>query len=215
MPKKNQRKSSVDWSNASTANGLQDIEDTVVAASAEGVTIRYVVMHVADFSLLKKQKSTFDTLKAWVNSSSKILVKIITVNPSVRIEDKAHRRKTINPWERKRVCFLEDLKVGDIQHGPIAAESSATLQKIALMVKQDWVLVTKWSELEPFKEWTKAEANAIPVVNDPDAMFIMKVDGQDWNASEDTEGTDDIPATFLGETVEPEDQMIQDTENGE
>ncbi len=189
----NQRKSSVDWSNASTANGLQDIEDTVVAASAEGVTIRYVVMHVADFSLLKKQKSTFDTLKAWVNSSSKILVtknlineylaeqeipvKIITVNPSVRIEDKAHRRKTINPWERKRVCFLEDLKVGDIQHGPIAAESSATLQKIALMVKQDWVLVTKWSELEPFKEWTKAEANAIPVVNDPDAMFIMKVDG--------------------------------------
>jgi len=31
-------------------------------------------MHVADFSLLKKQKSTFDTLKAWVNSSSKILV---------------------------------------------------------------------------------------------------------------------------------------------
>lgn len=137
MPKKNQRKSSVDWSNASTANGLQDIEDTVVAASAEGVTIRYVVMHVADFSLLKKQKSTFDTLKAWVNSSSKILVtknlineylaeqeipvKIITVNPSVRIEDKAHRRKTINPWERKRVCFLEDLKVGDIQHGPIAA----------------------------------------------------------------------------------------------
>ena len=87
-------------------------------------------MHVADFSLLKKQKSTFDTLKAWVNSSSKILVtknlineylaeqeipvKIITVNPSVRIEDKAHRRKTINPWERKRVCFLEDLKVGDL-----------------------------------------------------------------------------------------------------
>jgi hypothetical protein len=46
-------------------------------------------------------------------------------------------------------------------------------------------------------------------------MFIMKVDGQDWNASEDTEGTDDIPATFLGETVEPEDQTIQDTENGE
>ena len=231
MPKKNQRKSTTDWSNATTANGLQDIEDTVVAASAEGVTIRYVVMHVADFSLLKKQKSTFDTLKAWVNSSSKILVtknlineylaeqeipvKIITVNPAVRIEDSAHRRKTINPWERKRVCFLEDLKVGDIQHGPIAAESSATLQKIALMVKQDWILVTKRSELEPFKEWTKAEANAIPVVNDPDAMFIMKVDGKDWNASEDTEGTDDIPATFLGETVEPEDQTIQDTENGE
>lgn len=99
-----------------------------------------------------------------VTISSSGAVQIITVNPSVRIEDKAHRRKTINPWERRRICFLEDLKVGNIQHGPIAAESSATLQKTALMVKQDWILITKWSELEPYKEWTKAEANAFPVV---------------------------------------------------
>lgn len=231
MPSKNKRKSSTDWSVAFSANGLQDIEDTIVAASAEGITIRYVVMHTADFSLLKKQKSTFDTLKAWVNSSSKILVtkklineylaeqevpvQIITVNPSVRIEDNAHRRTTINPWERKRVCFLEDLKVGNIQHGPIAAESSAALQKIALMVKQDWILITKWSELEPYKEWTKAEANAIPVVDDPEAMFILKVDGKEWPTSEDTEGTDNVPAFFLGEEVPEEDQTIQDLTDGE
>ena len=230
MPKKNQRKSSADWSNAATANGLQDIEDTIIAASNDGVTIRYVVMHVADFSLLKKQKSTFDTLKSWVNTTSKMLVtkklineylaeqeipvQIITVNPAVRIEDKAHRRKTINPWERKRICFLEDKNVGDIQHGPIDAESSATLQKIAMMVKQDWILITKWSELEPFKEWTKAEANAIPVVNDPDAMFILKADGEAWNAAEDTEGTDDVPLTFLGDAVEEEDSTITDTIDG-
>ena len=176
-------------------------------------------------------KSTFDTLKSWVNTTSKMLVtkklineylaeqeipvQIITVNPAVRIEDKAHRRKTINPWERKRICFLEDKNVGDIQHGPIAAESSATLQKIAMMVKQDWILITKWSELEPFKEWTKAEANAIPVVNDPDAMFILKADGEAWNAAEDTEGTDDVPLTFLGDAVEEEDSTITDTIDGE
>lgn len=231
MPKKNRRVSSVDWSNAATAKGLEDIEETVVEAAQNGVTIRYVVMHVADFSLLKKQKSTFETLKAWVNTSSKLLVtkklineylaeletpvQIITVNPAVRVEDNAHRRRTINPWERKRICFLEDLKVGDIQHGPIAAEASAALQKIALMVKQDWILITKWSELEPFKEWTKAEANAIPVVNDPDAMYILKADGAEWNDTEDTEGTDNVPAMFLGEEVPEEDLTIQNMENGE
>ncbi len=231
MPKKNKLKSTVDWGTASSANGLQDIEDAVVAASNEGVTIRYVVMHVADFSLLKKQKSTFDTLKAWVNSTTKLVVtkklineylaeqeipvQIVTVNPAVRIENAAHQRKTINPWQRKRVCFLEDLKVGDIQHGPIAAESSEALRKIALMVKQDWILITKWSELEPYKEWTKAEANAIPVVNDPDAMYIMKVDGAEWPEDEDTEGTDNVPAYFLGENVDPEDHTAIDTENGE
>lgn len=231
MPKENKRKSSADWSNAATANGLQDIEDTLVEASASGVTIRYIVMHTADFSLLKKQKSTFDVLKSWVNTTSKMLVtrklineylaeqeipvQIITVNPSVRIEDTAHRRRTVNPWERKRVCFLEDLKVGDIQNGPIAAESSAALQKIAIMVKQDYILITKWSELEPFKEWTKAEANAIPVVNDPDAMYILKTDGKEWSSTEDTEGTDNVPAFFLGEEVKEESNTIEDVIDGE
>lgn len=231
MPAENKRKSSFDWSDAAKANGLQDIEDTVIAASENGVTIRYVVMHTADFSLLKKQKTTFETLKSWVNTTSKMLVtkklineylaeqeipvQIVTVNPSVRIEDAAHRRRTVNPWERKRICFLEDLKVGDIQHGPIAAESSAALQKIALMIKQGFVLITKWSELEPFKEWTKAEANAIPVVNDPEAVFILKADGEEWPEAEDTEGTDNVPAYFLGEPVEEESNKIEDVVDGE
>lgn len=231
MPAKNKRKSSFDWSDAAKANGLQDIEDTVIAASEEGVTIRYLVMHTADFSLLKKQKSTFETLKSWVNTTSKMLVtkklineylaeqeipvQIVTVNPSVRIEDAAHKRRTVNPWERKRICFLEDLKVGDIQHGPIAAESSAALQKIALMIKQGFILITKWSELEPFKEWTKAEANAIPVVNDPEAVFILKADGEDWPEAEDTEGTDNVPAYFLGEEVKEESNEIEDVADGE
>lgn len=231
MPAENKRKSSFDWSDAAKANGLQDIEDTVIAASENGVTIRYVVMHTADFSLLKKQKTTFETLKSWVNTTSKMLVtkklineylaeqeipvQIVTVNPSVRIEDAAHRRRTVNPWERKRICFLEDLKVGDIQHGPIAAESSAALQKIALMIKQGFVLITKWSELEPFKEWTKAEANAIPVVNDPEAVFILKADGEEWPEAEDTEGTDNVPAYFLGEPVEGESNKIEDVVDGE
>lgn len=231
MPAENKLVSSADWSKADTANGLQDIEDTIVKASTAGYTIKYVVMHVADFTLLKKQASTFNTLKSWVNSSTKILVtknlinqylseqeipvQIVTVNPAVRIENAAHQRKTVNPFERKRICFLEDLHCGDIQHGPIAAETSQTLQKTALMVKQDYVLITKWSDLEPFKEWTKAEANAIPVINDPDGLFILKADGAAWPDNEDTEGTDNVPASFLGQEVENEDLKVVDTVNGE
>ncbi len=221
MPAENKKVSSVDWADAKNADGLQDIDDALVDASNEGVTLRYVIMHTADFSLLKKQASTIEKIKAWVNQTSKIVItkkvineylaeqeipsQIITVNPSVRIENKAHKRTTVNPWERKRICFLEDLNVGDIQHGPIAAESSAEIKKIANTLKKDFVFLTKWSELEPFKEWTKAEANAIPVVNDPEAMYLLKADGEVWSESEDTEGTDNVPAMFLGEEVEDEE----------
>lgn len=217
MPAANKKVSTVDWATAATADGLQDIEDVIVAASEEGVTLRYVVMHTADFSLLKKQKATIDKVKGWVSQKDRVTitkqvindylgaqenpVQIITVSPSVRIEDKTHKRTTVNPWERKRICFLEDINVGDIQHGPIAAEGSAEVNKIATTLKADFVFIQKWSDLEPFKEWTKAEANAFPVVNDPDTMYILKADGAAWSGTEDTEGTDKVPASFLGEEV--------------
>lgn len=226
MPKDNRIVSSADWANVNTADGLQDIADVIAKASKMGVNIRYVVMHAADFTLLKKQKATIDTIKGWVNQSAKLVltkkvineylseqeipVQIVVVNPAVRIEDASHRRKTVCPWERKRITFLEDLKVGDIQHGPIAAENSESVTKKALMVKKDFTLITKWSELEPFKEFTKAEANAFPVVNDPEAMFILKADGQAWPLNEDTEGTDNVPAQFLGEEVKPESLAVED-----
>lgn len=220
MPKANKKKSSNDWSKAATADGLQDIEDVVTAAVAEGVNLRYVVMLTTDFTLLKKQKATIEKIKGWVNQTAKITItkkvineylaeqenpiKIITISPAVRIEDANHRRKTVCPWVKHRVCFLEDLNVGNVQHGPIMAENSESLKKKAIIVKKDFILITKFSTEEPFKEWTKAEANAIPVVNDPDAMYILKTDGQDWPTNEASEGTDNIPAKFLGQEVEDE-----------
>ncbi len=183
-------------------------------------------MHSSSFSMLKKQKSTIEKIKGWINGTTKITitkklineylseqeipVQIVTVAPAVRIEDKSRRRKTVNPWARKRICFLEDLNVGDIQHGPIAAERSEAVSKKAITLKKDFIFLSKWSELEPFKEWTKAEANAFPVVNDPDAMYIMRADGQEWSGDENTEGTDNIPARFLGEDAEQEDRTEQE-----
>lgn len=220
MPDENKIVSGVDWAISSTADGLQDIENTLAAAVANGVSLRYIVMLTTDFSLLKKQKATIDKIKGWINQTSKVVItkkvineylaeqetpcQIITINPALRIEDKTHKRTTICPWIRKRICFLEDLHVGDVQHGPIAAEDSDSLKKKALMVKKDFILITKWSTEEPFKEWTKAEANAWPVVNDPDAMYILKADGKAWPIDEATEGTDNIPAKFLGQNVEDE-----------
>lgn len=205
MPSGNKKVATVDWATSATADGLQDIEDVVVAASDAGVTIKYVIMRASDFALLKKQTATSTKLKGWINTTAKITVtkqvineylaaqetpvQIVVVSPSVRIENAAHERTTVNPWESKRICFVEDLQVGDIQYGPIAGENSEALKKTAIMVKKDFVLTSKWSTLDPFKEWTMAETNAIPVINDPAAMFILKADGSAWD-SNDTEATD-------------------------
>lgn len=225
MPKENKRVSTADWSNSTSANGLQDIADTLEEASQRGRMIKYIVMHTSDLILLCKQKSTAETLKGWINQTGRLTVtkdsinaylatlpvpaQIVTINSAVRYEDRAHVRKTISPWERKRVTFLEEAQVGKIQYGPIASEDAPTVREKALLVKKDFVLISKWSELNPFKEWTMAEANAMPVLDDPDGIFILKTDGQAWAANEDTEGTDKVPAMMFGEEVKPESLIAE------
>ena len=37
-------------------------------------------------------------------------------------------------------------------------------------------------------EWTKAEGHAMPVINDPEGLFILRADNNPWPLYEDTEG---------------------------
>ena len=74
MPNTNKIVSTEDWAKSATADGLQDIEDTVVAASAEGVTIKYVVMRKDRFALLKKQKAVIEKVKGWINQKEKLTI---------------------------------------------------------------------------------------------------------------------------------------------
>lgn len=50
-----------------------------------------------------------------------------------------------------------------MQHGPIAEEDAESVKKIAIQAKKGHVLVTKWSEVNPVREWTKGEAHCFPV----------------------------------------------------
>ena len=153
-------------------------------------TIRETILEYPSIEDMESFLDKVVFVKRGINPEAEC-VQIVLVSPSVRIEDASHKRTTVNPWESANICFLEDLQCGDIQHGPIAAEHSVEYKKKATTLKKDFVFISKWSELEPFKEWTKAEANAIPVINDPDAMYIMKTDGQAWEEGEDTEKTDE------------------------
>ena len=80
MKNENKKVSAADWANANTADGLQDIEDTVVAASADGVTIKYVVMRKDRFALLKKQKAVIEKVKGWINQKEKLTISKKVIN---------------------------------------------------------------------------------------------------------------------------------------
>lgn len=183
------------WSAPSTATPLDDIEALYEAALLKGVNLKYVIMRRSDFVLLRDAADTTTKVKAWVNTKGNLLVTkdtinqyllanelptIVVVNPSVRFENEEHTRSILNPWEQYRVLGVSELNIGDIQHAPIASEENEELKKKATLVKKDFVLTSKWSTLDPFREWTMAEANAMPVLNDPEGLFYLRVNNATW-----------------------------------
>jgi hypothetical protein len=79
------------------------------------------------------------------------------------------------------VAFVTNKRVGSVKHGPIAEEQAESVRKKATMIKRDHVLITKWSELEPFAEFTKGQANAFPTFDDVDSIYLLKVDATTWS----------------------------------
>jgi hypothetical protein len=185
------------WATAATATPVKDIETVVDNAKQAGYSIGYIVMDRATLRLMlattevkdkyavfqriqtsRKTDPTFDELNAMLEAY--MLPKIVVVDSTVRFENKAHSLSSINVWKTGYVTFIPDMVIGNVMHGPIAEEASAEVKKKATLVKRDHILLTKWSELEPFGEFTKGQANAFPRFHDVDGLFILKTNGTSW-----------------------------------
>jgi hypothetical protein len=198
IPTGNKTAATLQWSQASGATPLTDIKTKVENAASSGYPLRYMLMDrtavnelVANtevqnqyaLSLLLDDSRKYSPTLAELNNllKSRMLPEIILVDSNVRFENEAHAITNVAAWKTGYVTFVDDLKVGNILHGPIAEETSESVSKKAIQVKRDHVLLSKWSELEPFGEFTKGQANAFPRFTNVDGIFIMKVDATSWS----------------------------------
>lgn len=186
------------WSTAASATPIADIRTVVDAAEVNGHTIGFVVMDKSalNYALATTEvKDTFSTFQRLSSSRRNVvtlddmntmldammLPRVVVVDSKVRFENAEHTLSSVAPWKTGYVSFVADMNVGKVLHGPIAEENAESVAKKATMTKRDHVLISKWSELEPFGEFTKAQANAFPVFNDVDSIYILKVNGTTWS----------------------------------
>jgi len=180
------------WSQASGATPLDDIRTVIDNQAASGYSYEYMVMDrtaLGELQANTQVKEEFAVLRNTDFSSSKptleelnrelsarLLPKIVVVDSMARFENSEHALSNVVCWKTGYVTFIPQLQVGNILHGPIAEETSPSVSKKAIQVKRDHILLSKWSELEPFGEFTKGQANAFPRLTDVDSLFILKVD---------------------------------------
>lgn len=185
------------WSQASGAKPLDDIRTVIDNQASSGYSYEYMVMDKTALGQLQANtqvKEEFAVMRSTTFSSSqptldelnremaaRLLPKIIVVDSISKFESADHALTNVPSWKGGYVTFVPQLQVGNILHGPIAEETAPSVSKIATMVKRDHILISKWSELEPFGEFTKGQANAFPRFTDVDSLFILKVDATSYS----------------------------------
>ena len=186
------------WNTAASATPITDIRTVVTSAEDNGHNVSYIVMDKSTLNYALATTEVKDTFAAFqrISTSRKNLVsledlntmmeamllpRVMVVDSKVRFENAEHTLSNVAPWKTGYVSFIPDMKIGKVLHGPIAEESAESIAKKATLIKRDHVLISKWSDLEPFGEFTKGQANAFPVFNDVDSVYILKVNGTSWS----------------------------------
>ena len=198
IPSANKTAVAVTWATPATATPMADIRTKVDAANDNGHTIGFIIMDRATLNYMLATTEAKDTFSQFQRLSTSrrnvvtladmnqmleamLLPTIVVVDSKVRFENSDHTLSTVAPWKTGYVTFVPELNVGNVKHGPIAEENAESIAKKAIITKRDHVLISKWSDLEPFGEFTKAQANAFPTFNDVDSIYILKTNGTSWS----------------------------------
>ena len=186
------------WATAATATPLLDLNAKVKAAKSNGHKVSNIIMDGDTFDLMvatDEAKETFAAFRGVTSQTMQFLMlqeinmfmtkhrlpPIQIVDSSVRFEGKNHAKTAIDTWKTGYVALVTDLKVGNVKHGPIAEEEAKSVSKKAITYKKDHVYISKFSNLEPFEEVTKCQANAFPTFNDVDSIYLLKTNGTSWS----------------------------------
>lgn len=182
LPGRNLSNVSVVWSDEDDADPLTDIEAIVDAGSANGVVFDKILM---DRSLARKLIKT-----KWFNNAAiaapvknmAVLNEILessgyptieVVNFAMPIEENGVN-KTVNPWEVNNAVFVPAGNLGEIKNA-LAIEDQRPVEKVVYS-KSNGKLISKWSQNEPFREWTKGEFNAIPSFDAMKSVYILQTE---------------------------------------
>lgn len=181
------------WNEAS-AKPLSQIRTIVKAARKQGVILRYIFMDSGTFDVFVSNEEVVALAAAWLNRALQLtqtpvleevnialrnanLPEIVIVDSIVSVESKTGVITPTETWDKGKVTFVTDLQFGSTMYAPLAAEM---IESPSTKAKRSHVLIEKWGQVEPVAEWTKGSANAFPVINDPDSVFILDAYHKGW-----------------------------------
>lgn len=196
------------WSDPSS-KPIDDIKRVVKQAKTKGDSIKFLLMSDTVFDRLAENQQTrenFAFSQNFVGSNiptpdleqvntlmqRKFGLSIVVIDRTVTTE-RDGVRTVQTPWAVDNVIFLTSMNVGTLEYG-ILAEETRKSPKVMYEKSGSYILLKKWSEDEPFAEFTSSQALVVPVINNVSSIYLLN--SEEATASLDTQTEGDANFTY-------------------
>lgn len=183
------------WSATSGVTPLDDLNKMFSKATDDGKVINHILISEKYFNLMRKtiqvkrlvaewagqivinnadlgQPSRANTLAALKDEYG---AEFHIVKSSLRTENPDGSRDTIQAWEEGNIIGVPSMQVGRLVYGTLAEEMEK-LPQVSYSKFGTYTLIKKWGDTDPFREYSAAEALALPVIDDTDSIYILEAD---------------------------------------
>ena len=184
----NKSGAAVIWSAAvATTTPITDIMDLCDSARINnGVIFKKILMSRTSFSYMRKSEETINFCFGDAGSAVTKYPNLTVINenliadglPAIDIidvylqfENEDHTITNLQAWNEGTIAFLPQDEVGNILHCKTAEEEFPPKQ--VTQEKKDIVLLSKWSENAPIREFTSGACNGFPTVKLANMVFLM------------------------------------------
>lgn len=199
------------WTDAD-ADPIADIDNVLDKASEKGVNLGYIHMHKSTFNLFKnntkvKEFYTQSVTKILISGTPLSAPSLQDINNALEaqygVQIKLYNRKVTfekngirtgkNPWETNSVIFTPSLNVGSFVFSDLP-EATMPVKQATYATVDNWILISKYSETNPFKEFTTASGFGMPLIENVNSIFKMDVS----EAVTDTQIEGDVTFIYKG-----------------
>jgi hypothetical protein len=186
MPSGNKVNAAVNWSTSATATPITDIQGIVETAEGSGKAFSKILMSRAVWLKFAACKQVTDSLTSYnqlqkgaaVATLARVndyldamqLPMIEIVNEQIGVEKDGTITAT-KPFSQTNAVFVPAGPLGKI-HNALAMEQLQPVSNVSYAT-YNRALISKWSDNEPFAEYTKVELNAFPGFEAVENVYLL------------------------------------------
>lgn len=178
---------SFEWSNADTSKPITDIDNVIAKAQSDGYVLSVMMLRTEQINQIRRSKEAIAAYASYQGTTSagadvpktKLLewfadekgLTVVEVKRTVTVE-KDGAQTVINPWKEGMIVFLNSMNVGDLVWTRLA-EMNHPAKQVTYQAVDDFILLSKYHQVDPIEEHTSSQAMAVPVISNVGGIYQL------------------------------------------